>query len=344
MAPTLTAGAIEALQAQYGRDTFRQRLGYFAGIVHPRHVLTTQAKVDAAKRCLQPGSAAAAAEVERARWTLAGATHPATGDLIPAPLRMAGWPMAGVFPVSGLLHTARFASGSLARTGGFQWWNQSQNAAVNASNGAVAAAEEAGEFSLGYVTAVAVALCLAGGSALLLRRHGHHGSLAKLRSFAPFPAVALANVCNTAVMRRGEIADGIPVVVIDGRGQEQLVGLSKVAAQRALGDTCVTRVVLPAINFVAGPILLSGWMAARGGLCSRTAMNALERVCACMGVSYVAFVAGIPISLALFPQTGRLPVEELEPPLQALAATIVGATAGDGHGGEDSFVSYNKGL
>ena len=90
-----TSDAVHALQAQYGVDQFTGRLQYYSGIVNPRHVLTSQADVDAAHSLLrdvaQGFSERRAAEVANARWTLAGATHPATGALIATPLRMASW-------------------------------------------------------------------------------------------------------------------------------------------------------------------------------------------------------------------------------------------------------------
>jgi hypothetical protein len=68
-------------------------------------------------------------------------------------------------------------------------------------------------------------------------------------------------------------------------------------------------------------------------------MRAPERVLACMIVSYVAFVVGVPISLAMFPQTGRLRVKGLEPELQEAVAHYCSSS-----GSNIESVSYNKGL
>ena len=127
----------------------------------------------------------------------------------------------------------------------------------------------------------------------------------------------------------------------DAAGEDHVLGLSVGAARRALGDTCVTRVVLPAVNFLAGPLFLSAWIAARGAGTPRAA----EKVLACVAVSYVAFVTGIPCSLALFPQTGQLPLADLEPPLQTLAATVLAAAPGHDAARQGSgAATYNKGL
>ena len=117
------------------------------------------------------------------------------------------------------------------------------------------------------------------------------------------------------------------------------LGVSRVAAKQALSDTCVTRVALPAINFVVGPLLLRAWVVARSSQgCGRT-MRAPEWVLACTTVSYVAFVAGVPISLAMFSQTGRLSVKGLEPELQEAVVQYCSSS-----GSTIESVSYNKGL
>jgi hypothetical protein len=370
--------------------SFSGRLRYFAGIVHPGHIFTAQSHVDAAVRCLQQqpkqpgrggdgqsargggGGGLTASGVDddddarRARWTLAGATHPESGALIPLPVRMASWPVLGVFPVSGLMHTAKFGGGDLGRTMVFQSWNQSQNAAVNFANGASAA--EGGlvdpTFLSGYVAAVTVALGIAGGSTLALRHAARRGVnpgcgaitparrwLTMMAEFAPFPAVALANVCNVVIVRRAELEEGIqvwpvwdaerpppptpvavPITQHQGDVNEEHppqagLGRSVVAARQALRDTCVTRVALPALNFLLGPLLLRAYMRRQ-----MVAPSGWGAVVACGSVSYVAFAAGVPLSLALFPQSGRCPVDALEPELRARVPEGV------------REVEYNKGL
>ena len=84
---------------------------------------------------------------------------------------------------------------------------------------------------------------------------------------------------------------------------------------------------MPALNFLLGPLLLRAYMRRR-----TVAPSGLRAAAACGGVSYIAFAAGVPLSLALFPQSGRCSVGELEPHLHARVPEGV------------REVGYNKGL
>ena len=299
-----TSAAVYALQAQCGVDTFGGRFHYFAQICHPRHVLTCQSDVDKARTVLRQVRESSPEAILQARWTLAASTHPSTGDLIPIPLRMTAWPIMGSLPVSAIMYTARFNGGNLTRTALFQWWNQSENAAVNVCNGAIDpfASCEIGSLATGYGVAVGVACTLAVGAAAALRHLKPTPAMASIAKFAPFPAVAGANIANVVVMRREELTDGIPVFAANSSdvGDPVLVGHSQVAARQALMDTCITRVAIPAANFLVGPVLLTKLMPNIAKAAPKMQMFG------CWAATYCAFAAGLSISLALFPQTGKM--------------------------------------
>jgi len=171
-----------------------------------------------------------------------------------------------------------------------------------------------------------VALSIALGSSLAISKLKLSPKAASFARFAPFPAVALANVCNTLVMRRSELTDGIPVFANsrDGSGSE-MVGYSHAAAKQALADTCITRVAIPGINFVLGPVIFES-------LPEFAKACPTRQVLSCWAVCYVAFAAGVPLSLALYPTTCHMGVDSLESHL--VAKLPPGITT----------VSYNKGM
>jgi hypothetical protein len=156
------------------------------------------------------------------------------------------------------------------------------------------------------------------GGGALVKRHG--GSLGFAARFVPFPAVAAANVCNTVAVRWFEVEQGIEVT--DSAGK--VLGQSVTAAKQALYETSITRIILPFGNFIVTPILMiplektilkkypRGWIPAYGAM------------------TLAVFFAWLPLSLALYPQQGVIPVGEVEPDIAT--KTIEGG------------VFYNKGL
>ena len=68
----------------------------------------------------------------------------------------------------------------------------------------------------------------------------------------PFAAVAFASCANTAAMRNAELSSGISVY--DAKTGE-VYGTSKVAAQHAIGLTCLSRVVISAGCLIAPPAI-----------------------------------------------------------------------------------------
>ena len=151
-----------------------------------------------------------------------------------------------------------------------------------------------------------------------MKRHG--AALGPMARFLPFPAVAAANVCNTLAVRWHEVENGIEVS--DSKGV--VLGESVVAAKQALYDTCITRVVLPAGNFLVAPLAILPF--------DKFVLPKYPRIRLPVYflVTLSVFLPWLPVSLALYPQLAEIGVEELEPALVAKTT--------------ETKLFYNKGL
>ena len=64
---------------------------------------------------------------------------------------------------------------------------------------------------------------------------------------------ATASTCNVVLMRNSELSEGINVF----DQNKKVVGSSKVAAKKALIETAVTRMVLPAPILIIPPVIMT---------------------------------------------------------------------------------------
>ena len=233
---------VEPLCKDYDMKTYWGRLKYFALQSSPEHMFTTDDDIENARECLRDAcsrndfgvtvanqvdkpatvaEAEAVAQGERiwnARFILCGATHPSSEDTIPTPFRMGSWVAMGTFPITGLMATALSPTASVLRIGALQWWNQSINASINYYNGsALASGEEATNvFMQGYFGACAAAVGIGMG---LGRACANMPALKSVQRYAPYPAVALANVFNTYLVRRHETEQGVEVRIGGSDGE-----------------------------------------------------------------------------------------------------------------------------
>jgi len=199
-------------------------------------------------------------------------------------------------------------------------------------------------FVTGYVGAVASSMIVAGGLTSFIQKSSLFSPVAKafMVRFVPFPAVATANVCNVVLMRMNELKQGIKVKALDGTD----LGNSKVAAQKALRETALTRIVLPAPILLLPPIIMS-WAEQASFLqrFPRLRLPVQATVCtaafgfvcsvAKLCIYVLMSVQALPLAISLFPQFGELDVSELEPHFHGMK---------DSHGRVIDRVVYNKGL
>ncbi|XP_048249379.1 sideroflexin-5-like isoform X3 [Haliotis rufescens] len=245
--------------------------------------------------------------------------HPDTGEKILMPFRMSGFVPFGAPIVVGLL----LPNPSMFQTVFWQWINQSHNACVNYSNRNATKETPTSRFLMGYFGAVTSAVSIAVGLNLLIKKAQNFSPATKtiIKKFIPFPAVATASTCNVLLMRNFELSEGI--VVFDQN--EKMVGTSKVAAKKALKETALTRMFLPAPILIIPPIIMSALEKTKF-LKKYPRMHLPCNAVVCTA----AFGLALPVAIALFPQMSQVNTSDLEPELKGLT--------------DESVLYYNKGL
>lgn len=252
--------------------------------------------------------------------------HPDTGDIIPAPLRMCGYAVFGSPIVIGMLLPN--PAGQMLQTVGWQTANQTHNAAVNYANRNATNPTSVGSLALGFASAVGISAGIGLGLAQAIKRSALSLAAKTTASrYVAYPAVAVANVANLVLMRRTELDTGVQVK--DALGNAR--GSSQLAANRAIKDTALTRMVLPMPILLIPPTII-GVVERHTSLFNRFPRSRLPfeaAVCVC------AFMVGLPAAVSLFPQEGEMDVSSLEPRFSGL----VGAD-----GEPITSLRYNKGL
>ncbi|KAK6174322.1 hypothetical protein SNE40_017625 [Patella caerulea] len=310
---------------RFDQGTFVGRWRHFLNVIDPRTLLTTESQLkesislleDYKNGQLKPG--VTDSDLWKAQKIKQAIIHPDTGEKIFMPFRMSGYVPFGSPMVVGLL----LPNPSLGSIVFWQWLNQSHNACVNYANRNASKPTPTSRFIMGYVGAVTSAVSIAVGLKSLIKKASRFSPATKLliQRFVPFPAVATASTCNVILMRNNELSEGIEVVDKDGK----VVGTSLIAAKKALKETAITRMFLPAPILVLPPIIM--------GLFERTKflktypkmhlpINAV--------VCTAAFGLALPVAIAMFPQYSQVSTKDLEPNF---------STSTD----EDTLF-YNKGL
>ena len=171
-----------------------------------------------------------------------------------------------------------------------------------------------------YVAAIVSAVPIAFGAAVAAKRVSFLRPLAR---FAPYPGVAAANFVACMTIRHDDIAQGGPV-----SAGGLTIGHSQAAGWAAVRDTALTRLVMPAGNFLIVPLVQWVLERARGGLRPSLPVQ--------VGVTAVIFSLWLPFSASIFPPTGRLPIGDVEEDLRGkVPPDILGAT---------SYVEYQRGV
>ncbi|XP_015754769.1 PREDICTED: sideroflexin-5-like [Acropora digitifera] len=218
--------------------------------------------------------------------------HPDTGKKIFMPFRMSGYVPFGTVTVLGMLLPAP----SFPTVIFWQWMNQSHNAAVNYSN------RNASKVSINVQELV---MEVGIGNRFLFF----------------FFTLATANICNVVLMRNHELFTGIEVKDRNGN----VVGTSKIAAQKAVFETTLTRVFLPLPALVIPPLVMQ-FLERTKFLMKRPRLHFPVQVLVCVA----SFGFGLPLAIALFPQISKVSPSTLEPEIQKNT--------------EETTLYYNKGL
>jgi tricarboxylate carrier len=310
---------------RFDQSNFAGRLRHFLDVIDPRTLFVSAEKLQQSIELLdrfKNGSlppTVSDKDLWEAQKIKQAIIHPDTGEKIFMPFRMSGFVPFGSPIVVGLL----LPNPTLGQTVFWQWLNQSHNACVNYSNRNATKKTPVSRFLLGYCGAVTSAVGIAVGLSLLIRRANGLSPAMKLlvQKFVPFPAVATASTCNVILMRFSELYEGIDVF----DKSERVVGTSQLAARKALKETAITRMFLPAPILLIPPIVMTFMertrlLRRRPGL--HLPINAT--------VTTLSFALALPVAIALFPQVSSIRRRQLEPEIQENT--------------NEEVVYYNKGL
>ena len=252
-------------------------------------------------------------ELWRYRKLKESAVHPDTGTIIPLPFRMSGYvPFNG--PVSVGLIMATRTPWILF----WQWANQSQNALVNFFNRNASKQSTDSTLLASYSGAVTSALSIGYGLSRLVKKFASPERATTYLRFIAMPTSMIASSVNCLIMRWPETEQGI--AVFDQSGKE--VGLSKVAARKAIQETVVSRVLLQLPVFLFPPV-----MTLLPPIAKFLRRHPRYNTPIMTAFLFLGFGLGLPASIAAFPQEGVIQETELESELR-------------GHG----HLKYNKGL
>eukprot|EP01121_Diplochlamys_sp_Union-15-3_P006111 TRINITY_DN16622_c0_g1_i2.p1 TRINITY_DN16622_c0_g1~~TRINITY_DN16622_c0_g1_i2.p1 ORF type:complete len:322 (+),score=38.33 TRINITY_DN16622_c0_g1_i2:52-1017(+) len=312
---------------RYDQNTFKGRLFHFLNVIDPRTLFPKfffGLSLNESQLLLkQYENKTLPLGVTKEKLLLAkkikeSAIHPDTGEKIPMPFRMSGFVPFGVPIVVGVL----LPNPTMLSTAFWQTLNQSHNALVNYSNRNATKPFSMNTFIQSYLGAVASAVGLSLSLNALVERSTRLKPATRyfVQKFVPFPAVALAGVCNVVLMRRNELKTGIDVKDANGL----VVGTSKIAAQKALFETALTRAFLPAPILICSPLILTA-------IEKTTLLDKFPRLRLPVTalVATLCFGAALPLAISLFPQIGSIKGGELEPDLNV---------------SRDAVLYYNKGL
>ena len=313
--------------------TFCGRLQYSWAVFSPLNLCWGESAVAGANAALADSSSSY--EQRQHALTVRAACAP-NGELLPWPVRACGWALGGTPIIAFMVSNAVHHPDSLLRIFLGQFLNQSHLAGATYCNrGGSAGGADAAAIAKAYVVSIATAVPIAFAAAASAKRWE---ALRPLARFAPFPGVASANALACVTMRQADVADGIPVrtsataVAVPaasyaasaaastaasnaaaGCAVEEAaveVGTSRAAGWAAVRDTALTRLCMPVGNFVLVPSILFALQ------------RQFQRPSGALGipaqaaVTAAVFSCWLPLSASLFPPTGSLPVDELEPELR----------------------------
>ena len=161
----------------------------------------------------------------------------------------------------------------------------------------------------------AVACVASIGTALLIRKgfssytkNMKGAKLVVMNSISSFFACSTAGFLNAYFMRQSELDKGIEV--FDPEDHDQVVGISKVAAKKAVMETAISRYVLCVTLFLPA-LALYGIERAHLMPRNRILCTALE-----LSLFFGELYLAVPLAIALYPQYGKVSEQDIEPSLR----------------------------
>ncbi|CAH3139708.1 unnamed protein product [Pocillopora meandrina] len=324
-APSFGYPKFSLSEPRFDQKTYLGRLKRCLDVTDPRTLFVSEKKLQDSIQLLKQFENGTLPQGTRdqklweARKIKEAIIHPDTGQKVFMPFRMSGYVPFGTVTVVGMLLPAP----SLRTVIFWQWMNQSHNAAVNYSNRNASKPTPTSRFLLSYFGAVTSAVTIALGLTTLVKRAkiSNPSMKALLQRLIAYPATATANICNVVLMRNHELFTGIEVKDKDGN----VVGTSKIAARKAVFETTVTRILLPLPVLVIPPFVMQ-LLERTKFMIARPKLHLPVQALVCVA----AFGFGLPLAIALFPQTSEVLPSELESEIQQKT--------------KHSKLYYNKGL
>jgi tricarboxylate carrier len=314
--------------SRYDNSNFKGRLASMLTTMDPSTLFASDDEVRKANELLKrfdrrEKTDATNEQLWQARKLRDSAMHPDTGEIIPRPFRMAGY-----VPFNGPVCVAMMIASTTPQLLLFNWVNQSQNALVNYYNRNASSPTTNETLARSYATAVSAALLVAFGTSQLIKRRFDPKTASKLLTFVALPSSMVASSSNAYIMRSPEIETGVSLV--DTNGKEIVPGArSKTAARKAVMETVYSRILLQLPTFFLPPLFMM-----LPPVAVAAAASPVVSITANTFVTLVGFGLGLPAAVAVFPQTGELPVDEIDNEQVKAAAKARGLTS----------VYYNKGL
>ena len=312
---------------KFDLSTFSGRLAHFRELVSPTSLLISDAMLQSAEESLRRHGAGEAtgltdAELWNAKRIRDSAIHPATGEKMFLPGRMAAF-----MPMNTAVTAGMLLSRSPLTVGLSQWANQTVNTMVNYVNRSGASCDTS-QLAQAYVLACSVACGIGVGASKLVERGPPW--IKRLGILVPYTAVVSAGAANLALTRLPEIRSGAPIASVpDG----EALGSSSSAAVESVRQVLLSRIcMLPIMPMILPPLALSAIKSAVPLL--RTNRPAAIATEVSLIASSIYFC--LPAAIAVFPQEMVIPVSKLEPEFQGRRSKATGAPV--------EFVTCNKGL
>ncbi|GCC34031.1 hypothetical protein chiPu_0012504 [Chiloscyllium punctatum] len=325
---------------------FFRRLLQWLDILDPTTLLASNKEIENAQTLLQDSLPSLKEMVKNEKIKQAlkltlSSVHPDTGDVLPTVFRASGefysifvsflscisllqdpfTPLAVPLVVAMLLPHRGMKPALF-----WQFLFQSYSAGYNLTNrNKTTCKDENVSLQQGFllVGAATYTTCLGVFPQFMMNRYTSNSPIVHtvFRKILPVPVLAIASALNVAIVRGIEFDKGIEVVDKNGN----VVGISQLAGTKAIKETAFSRAVLVGTTVAAPNILVSYLQRTNFIRRFPLALAPFRHV-----MTAIVFGLMVPISFSLYPQTGKIKRDNLEPLIQSATT-------------EDSLY-YNRGL
>uniref|UniRef100_A0A0R3RWD1 Sideroflexin-5 n=1 Tax=Elaeophora elaphi TaxID=1147741 RepID=A0A0R3RWD1_9BILA len=294
---------------RFPQQTFLGRYLHFLDVIDPRTLFTSEAKLRSSIELLNEYKDGKIQQISdkqlwKAQKIKSAILHPDTGEKIFPPFRMNGYVPFGWITITGML----LPNPSLFSVLVWQLLNQTHNALVNYSN------RNATQKLIGIFNRLTS----------IIKRADRMNPVKRviIQRFVPLPATSLASSLNVLCMRWNELESGINVY----DSSQNVIGVSKNAAKKAVMDTTLTRALLPIPVLMIPPCVMPLLEKKYQWITKSTTRHIFISAIVCI----FSFGFSLPISLAIFPQESQISRNNLEPEIREKTT--------------QEYLFYNRGL